>query len=169
MFLVRAGTVNRWAEGETYEVSEILVHEEYGNFLNDVAIIILKTPLNLGPNIGIIEIADKEVSAGAKVEVSGWGRLSQGGLLPYHLQYTHLTAITAQECLEKIKHGEDCLLCLDHPVDNGVCNGDSGGPAVYEGKVVGIAGFVYGGCGRNNPDGYAKVFYHRQWILDHMI
>jgi len=52
-------------------------------------------------------------------------------------------------------------------VDNGACNGDSGGPAVYNNQLVGVAGFVVDGCGSTYPDGYARVFYFKEWIKNH--
>lgn len=169
MFTVRVGSVNRLAGGELLNVERVIVNENYSNFLNDVAILVLSRPLTLSKTVAVIELADEEVPAGQTVRISGWGRLTHGGLLPWRLQYNDLTAITKEECKNRIKWNEDSLLCLDHPKDNGACNGDSGGPATYKGKVVGIAGFVYGGCGSSNPDGYAKVFYHKQWILEHML
>lgn len=167
--MVRVGSTNRLAGGELYDVQQVIVNQKYDNFLNDVAIVVLAKPLTLSPYVSIIELADEEVPAGETVRISGWGRLTQGGILPVKLQYNDLKAITKEECKNRIKWNEDSLLCLDHPKDNGACNGDSGGPATYKGKVVGIAGFVYGGCGSSNPDGYAKVYYHKKWILDNMI
>lgn len=35
---------------------------------------------------------------------------------------------------------------------------------MYNGKVMGVAGFVIGGCGSSYPDGYAEVAYHYDWI-----
>jgi secreted trypsin-like serine protease len=40
----------------------------------------------------------------------------------------------------------------------------SGGPAIANGKLVGVANFVVGGCGSFFPDGYAKVSYFKNWI-----
>ncbi|KAI8034176.1 hypothetical protein M5D96_013027 [Drosophila gunungcola] len=35
---------------------------------------------------------------------------------------------------------------------------DSGGPATYKGKVVGLASLLCGGCGRAAPDGNERIF-----------
>lgn len=42
----------------------------------------------------------------------------------------------------------------------------SGGPAIADGKLVGVANFVVGGCGSKYPDGYAKVSFFKNWITE---
>lgn len=148
-------------------IAEIITHEHYGNFLNDVALLRLEEPIIFSDNIQPIPLATSEVPVGEKVIISGWGRIKQGGDLPQKLQWNQLTAISRNECKELIDMDSDSLICLAHKSNNGACNGDSGGPAVYNGEVVGIAGFVYNGCGSSYPDGYAKVFYHADWIKHH--
>lgn len=164
MFKIRVGSTNRLAGGEIIDVASIAVHPSYGNFLNDVAVITLGRPIVESETVKVIQLASKEVPVDGKVTISGWGRLTTGGILPVYLQFNTLTAVSTETCEEKIGMGYDSLICLAHQSDNGACNGDSGGPAVYNNELVGIAGFVYGGCGTEFPDGYAKVFFHREWI-----
>ncbi|XP_037942524.1 serine protease SP24D-like [Teleopsis dalmanni] len=167
LLTIRAGSNDRLSGGVLIRVAAVVAHESYGNFLNDVALLKLAEPLIYSKNIQPINIASSETPAGQEVIISGWGRLKQGGDLPQKLQWNTLTAISRSECKEKINWDSDALICLGHAANNGACNGDSGGPAMYNNEVVGIAGFVYGGCGTNNPDGYAKVYYHRDWIKKH--
>lgn len=149
------------------KVSEVITHEDYGNFLNDVALLRVTEPFIYSDNIKAIPLATSEVPVGSPVIISGFGRVKNGGDIPQKLQWNTLTAISRSECRDKINMDSDTLICLGHAANNGACNGDSGGPAIYNGEVVGIAGFVYGGCGTSYPDGYAKVFYHHKWIKDH--
>lgn len=167
VFTIRAGTNDRFQGGVLVKVAEIITHSEYGNFLNDVALLRVEKPFIWSDNIKPIPLATTEVPSGQEVIISGWGRIKHGGDLPQHLQWNVLTAISRTECKEKIGMDSDSLICLAHEPNNGACNGDSGGPAMYNGEVVGIAGFVYGGCGSAYPDGYAKVFYHFDWIKAH--
>ncbi|XP_065363881.1 serine protease SP24D-like [Calliphora vicina] len=167
-FQVRVGSVQRTIGGKLVQLKRIIVNKSYGNFLNDVALLELEEPLVWTENIKPIEMASAEVPSGEDVIVSGWGRLYTGGPIPHRMQWNVLKSLTTDECQNAIKWGYDSLICLAHEVNNGVCNGDSGGPATYQGKLVGVAGFVVGGCGSKNPDGYAKVFYHRQWIEENM-
>lgn len=39
---------------------------------------------------------------------------------------------------------------------------------MYNGKVMGVAGFVVEGCGSSWPDGYAEVSFHYDWIQKHL-
>ncbi|XP_037942627.1 serine protease SP24D-like [Teleopsis dalmanni] len=166
-YTIRAGSSNRLSGGVVIAVETITVHESYGNFLNDVALLKLSTPLIYSANIKAIPLASSEVTPGEKVIISGWGRLKTGGDIPLKLQWTTLEAISKTKCLTTIGMFSDTLICLAHDPNFGACNGDSGGPAIYNGELVGVAGFVVGGCGSRNPDGYAKVFYHVEWIKKH--
>lgn len=128
----------------------------------------LEEPLVWTENIKPIELATMEVPSGEDIVVSGWGRLYNGGPIPHRLQWNVLKALTTKECQNAIDWGYSSLICLAHEKGHGVCNGDSGGPATYQGKLVGVAGFVVDGCGTNNPDGYANVTYHLSWIKENM-
>ena len=165
---MRVGSVQRTVGGSLLKLKRIVVNKLYGNFLNDVALLEVETPITWTKNVQSIEMADAEVPSGADVIVSGWGRLYTGGPIPHHLQYNVLKALSTKECGNAINMGYDSLICLAHEQNNGVCNGDSGGPATYQGKLVGVAGFVVDGCGTKNPDGYAKVFHHLDWIIENM-
>ncbi|KAH8291584.1 hypothetical protein KR018_001721, partial [Drosophila ironensis] len=166
-FSIRAGTNDRFSGGSLVNVAEVIVHEEYGNFLNDIALLRLETPLIFSSNIQPIPLPSTDTPVDADVIISGWGRLKTGGDLPRYLQYNTLKSISTEQCDELIGFDFEGELCLIHPVDNGACNGDSGGPAIYNNEVVGIAGFVVGGCGSSYPDGYARVFYFKDWIRKH--
>ncbi|XP_033170213.1 serine protease SP24D [Drosophila mauritiana] len=166
-FTIRAGSNDRFSGGVLVQVAEVIVHEEYGNFLNDVALLRLETPLILSASIQPIDLPTADTPADVDVVISGWGRIKHQGDLPRYLQYNTLKSITRQQCEELIDFGFEGELCLLHKVDNGACNGDSGGPAIYNNQLVGVAGFVVDGCGSSYPDGYARVFYFKDWIKKH--
>ncbi|XP_055913250.1 serine protease SP24D-like [Eupeodes corollae] len=167
-FTVRAGTIQREAGGMKVGVKRVIVRQSYAKLLDDVALLELEKELIFNKNIQKIDLYDTEVPNGAEVVISGWGRLSTNGQVPLRLQYNTLTKIDPADCQKSIGYGKEQIICLAHETNNGACNGDSGGPAMYEGKLVGVAGFVVDGCGSKYPDGYAKVSYHRDWILEHI-
>lgn len=161
---IRAGSTERLQGGDLRKVVKVVMHENYNGSNNDIALLEIDLPLIFSKNIQAIPLATEEVPAGEPVVISGWGRLWQGGDIPYKLQWNTLVSLSKAQCLRKILQSSDGLICLDHAADNGACNGDSGGPAVYGGKLVGVANFVVVKCGSDRPDGYAKVSYHLDWI-----
>ena len=167
LFTIRAGSTNRLIGGVLKQVVEITVHENYGNFINDVALLKLDSPLVFSQNIKAIPLATSDASVGSSVIISGWGRLKTNGDIPIKLQWNTLETISKLKCFTSILMSSDALICLAHTEGNGACNGDSGGPATLNGELIGVAGFVVGGCGTKNPDGYAKVPYHIDWIKQH--
>ncbi|XP_017073832.1 serine protease SP24D-like [Drosophila eugracilis] len=163
-FTIRAGSNDRFSGGVLVQVAKVIVHEEYGNFLNDVALLLLETPLILSTSIQPISLPTSDTPADADIIISGWGRIKHQGDLPRYLQYNTLKSISLERCDELIGWGVQSELCLIHEADNGACNGDSGGPAIYNNQVVGVAGFVWSACGTSYPDGYARVYFHNDWI-----
>lgn len=162
---IRAGSVDRLSGGVISKVSKVIVHENYGNFLNDVAVLVLEDVLSYSSTIRAIPLASSDTPVGSDVLISGWGHLSTNGATPRYLQWNTLNSLSKNSCISSTFMFTSSLVCLAHTEGNGACNGDSGGPAIFNGELVGIAGFVMGGCGTTNPDGYAKVFYHRDWIV----
>ncbi|XP_061398819.1 transmembrane protease serine 2-like [Musca vetustissima] len=167
-FTVRAGTINRIAGGIIINVKKVIVHPGYEVY-NDLALLELEEELEYSETIQPVELADEEVPAGEEVVISGWGLTEHAGAnLPIILQWYTVSALSKTGCASKIGLFTDALICLAHPSGAGACNGDSGGPAVYDGKLVGVAGFVVIKCGSTRPDGYAKVAYNIEWIRENM-
>uniref|UniRef100_A0A0A1XPW6 Serine protease SP24D n=1 Tax=Zeugodacus cucurbitae TaxID=28588 RepID=A0A0A1XPW6_ZEUCU len=166
-FSIRAGATNRLYGGVVTKVSNIVVNENYGDFLHDLALLTLETPLIFSNNIQPIPLASAEVPTGDRVIISGWGNTATNSFAPNKLQWNTVQALSKLSCFTKIGMASDALLCLGHPENNGACFGDSGGPAAYQGELVGVASFVVNGCGSDSPDGYAKVFNHLDWIKEH--
>uniref|UniRef100_A0A1A9ZF60 Peptidase S1 domain-containing protein n=1 Tax=Glossina pallidipes TaxID=7398 RepID=A0A1A9ZF60_GLOPL len=168
--LVRVGSLD-WAKGgDLVKVKRVVIHDDNGYFKNDVALLELDEPLKFSDHIQSIEMSKDEVPSGAEVIVSGWGIASKS-VLPEHLQWTTLKAISRTECskfLSETTYKLDNMICLAHGDGQGVCTGDSGGGGVYNGKLVGVASFVVHGCHSSSPNGYARVSKHYDWIVDNM-
>jgi len=161
---IRAGSNDRLSGGVLAQVAEVIIHEGYGNFLNDVALLRLESPLIFSSSIQPIDLPSVDTPADVDVIISGWGRIKHQGDVPRYLKYNTLQSISLDRCDELIGWGVQSELCLIHEADNGACNGDSGGPAIYNNQVVGVAGFVWSACGTSYPDGYARVHFHNEWI-----
>lgn len=167
-FSIYVGSINKSSGGTKYNVEEVIVDKDYANFLNDLALLKIEKDIVYTKDVQPIELETKDIPNGSKVIISGWGRVETGGKSPTILKWNTLETISQSSCFRQIFMNSPSLLCLAHSKDNGACNGDSGGPATYKGKLVGVAGFVVSGCGSTKPDGYAKVSYHLDWIRKNM-
>lgn len=93
------------------------------------------------------------------------------GPQPEQLQHTNLYTIDKKVCAMRYNTIgaviQDSMMCAGR-VDAGGpdgCFGDSGGPLLYKGLVVGIVSFGYS-CGhRYFPGVYTKVSHYTNWII----
>lgn len=74
--------------GQLVPVKRIIEHEEYDPVVtnNDVSLLILSRPLIFSSRVQPITLDQKEPPVGAMATVSGWGTVSEGGLLSRNLQ-----------------------------------------------------------------------------------
>ena len=123
-------------------VSQIITHENYNKpltYSNDIALIKLLKPANLGVGIGLVCLPDMRHALpfdnlNKKCWITGWGRLSSGGSYPNALMQAQVPLVSKGRCLNSYP-GEidDSMLCAG--LDAGgvdTCEGDSGGPLVCE-------------------------------------
>lgn len=164
---VRVGSINQYAGGELVKVARIDIQPGYANFLNNLAILTLLTPLTLTPGgkIDAIPLATAEDDAveGATVTIAGWG-LDHDNQSPYKLQHLQSTVIGRAECEYQAGYGYDQVYCLSSAEHKGICTGDAGAGVVSNNKLVGVASFAFGACGTSYPDVSTKVVYFLNWI-----
>ncbi len=176
-------------EGQVRNVLRIVSHSEYTEASkgNDIALIRLSEPLDLGAAIGAMPIplltaSDASLLAGSGVlaRVSGWGTLASGGDAPDHLQSVELPIIenaTAEQMVRREPEYSDWRITPDqlaagyaHGGGKDACQGDSGGPLVVpdeEGTGFFLAGVVSWGIGCAEPGipgFYARVTSFTEWI-----
>lgn len=113
-------------------------------------------------------MATEDVSRGEDIIISGWGLQSEQGEISDVLQWNTLTALSKKQCRRKFGKNSKAILCLGHESGNSACYGDSGGPATYNERLVGVSNFGVDKCGSDSPNGYAKVFFHHDWIVEHV-
>uniref|UniRef100_A0A8D8BD38 Serine protease SP24D n=1 Tax=Culex pipiens TaxID=7175 RepID=A0A8D8BD38_CULPI len=165
---IRAGTVFKDQGGFTRKVQQVIVNEKYKsrdkyNYDFDLALLKLTESFQLDKYIKTISLvrSRKDLKATDVVTISGWGKVSETGSTSKILKYNRAKPLSSFTCFFKTRTIR--ILCLESPTNNGVCGGDSGGPAVSSNRLVGVANFGYG-CGTTKPDGYAKVSDHIKWI-----
>ncbi|KAG4071137.1 hypothetical protein HA402_008905 [Bradysia odoriphaga] len=154
--------------GTYYEAERLISHENYNipKGAYDVALVKVREPIEFNDNVSPIELDDREVPDGAEVQLTGWGNI-EAGYIPNNLQFVNLHILLKDIC-KKARFGD---YIQDHHVctislTGGACRADSGGPLVYDRKLVGIVNFGLP-CGLGNPDVYAKVSSFADWIRQH--
>ncbi|XP_016970938.2 serine protease SP24D-like [Drosophila rhopaloa] len=168
LWTVQAGSLLLSSGGVSIPVATVTVHPNYNRRGHDLAVLRLQSPLTFDPNIAAIQLASEDPPHGATVDISGWGQISQNGPFSNSLLFVQVTMLARQTCRRwYYPQLPETMICLLHPRDRGACFGDSGGPATYGGKVVGLASLLIGGgCGRAAPDGYERISQLRTWITE---
>lgn len=117
------------------------IHEEFrkGQLMNnDIAVILLKTPIQFTNYIQPICLPDRETryETGKNCTISGWGSIQYGKSTPsLDLKAAHVPLISQDVCRQKDIYGDeimDTMFCAGYIDRTGVdaCDGDSGGPLV---------------------------------------
>jgi len=163
------------ASGELVKVSKAISHEDYNgvnySYANDIAVLVLSSPIPIGHNATTIEMADETPEAGTEALITGWGDTDANDTdsSSNTLQGTFVTIQDQQSCREVYSLADyfitDSMICVNNN-GTGVCKGDSGGPLVnLNGKLIGLASWHLGCDKPYVPDIYTNVVVFKDWIL----
>ncbi len=194
---VYSGAIDRTSSANWSEntVSYIIVHPEYaqGNNIGDIALLKLSSPVAL-PALPI-KLMNKALQGDADIEfdnevwdnlvVSGWGITSaKGNQSANILQKTLVNGIGDYSCALNWRNWNDSLNRDDYYIcanafERGSCNGDSGGPLIWQDKsaksdddrgyrLAGVVSFGHIDKCANYlyPDVYTEVSNYSDWIID---
>lgn len=128
-------------------VAAVHIHADYSSqtLANDVALLELASDAE----VESAQLPEESLLTGASLDVAGWG-ITTGGPSTA-LRWTTLTVGDL--------YGNRFL--AESPW-SGVCVGDSGGPAVTDGVLVGVHSYILGACDAGS--GHSAVFAHLEWI-----
>ncbi|XP_033215825.1 trypsin-7-like [Belonocnema kinseyi] len=174
---VRAGTTHFSSGGTVHPVAKVVRHENYRTNLygvpeNDVALLQLKTPFELGTSrqpIALFE-QDEEAVEGSLATITGWGAVREGGSISNVLQTVDVPIISKTVCNDAyesyggVPTGQICAAYPEGGKD--ACQGDSGGPLTIAGKLAGIVSWGNGCARPGYPGAYTEVAAYRTWIIE---
>ena len=169
---VKAGVTNRKIGGAWIAVDRVFLHDKYDPATNENDLALVK--LKLRPTGQSIPLArpEQQLRPCDLLEVTGWGRMTEGGTTSERLQKAMVPYVDNATCNERsaydgrILPGMMCAGLRDGGVDS--CEGDSGGPLVLRGPdgpvLVGVVSWGEG-CARKLKYGvYTRVNPYRDWL-----
>ena len=175
---VRVGTSTSYAQGgDTYDVAQIITHENYSSTTNgnDIALLRLENPIEFSNTVSpVLVICDQQVQLGVQDPgemswITGWGEDEGTANNPNQLQVVGVP-ITTQSNYGGIS--SDMIMAGYSSGGYDSCQGDSGGPMVVladDGQTymqVGVVSWGSGCAEPNYPGVYARVSYFIDWICD---
>ncbi|KAH8391093.1 hypothetical protein KR215_006555 [Drosophila sulfurigaster] len=169
IFDVRVGSSTSNNGGSEIKVDKITVHDSYTSRSTveyDIALLLLSSPLEMGPAVKAIPLAESVPNDGAAVLVSGWGRTETEKVAKY-LKSVYVNIVNREECATAYgdKQIPRATICAASPGKDS-CSCDSGGPLVYEGKLLGIVSYGRGCADPGHPGVYTNIVELRKWIKD---
>jgi len=175
---VIVGTVNRLsstAQTRSSTKSLIKIHEGWNSrtLANDIALIYVQTPFQIGGSVGIATLPKISGSYstydGQTVIASGWGKTTDTSSVATYLQYGSMKVITNSDCSKT--YGTiitSSKVCTATTSGVSTCNGDSGGPLVLNDSAktqIGLTSFGSSkGCTQGYPVAFTRVTSFLTWI-----
>lgn len=167
---------------QTFDILELYNHPDFSmsNYDNDIALIKLDRPFNASDAVQAVEYlrtGGTNPDTDAEVETAGWGSTDNLGSRPDKLKEVVMEIVSWNRCRRSDYFGRKftsnmmCAhkICPD-PCDKphkkeDSCDGDSGGPLLYNGIVVGITSNGGKKCGQiKKPGIYTVISHYTEWI-----
>ena len=164
---VRLGSLNNTSGGQVIQIAQKIVHPSYNtsniNAGNDIALLRLQTAVS---GITPVTRSTTTPATNTSIRLFGWGQTtpqqSQNAGQTSVMKQLDTMVIASSSCAN-YKAGD---LCISGTTSQTACYGDSGGPAVVSGQLVGATSRAGGNnttCGTTNVL-YTNLVYFKAWI-----
>lgn len=188
-FKIRAGEWDTQHAQELFPhqdraVQSISIHPEYyaGALYNDVALLFLKSPVDIVENVGVVCLPPPNIVVNAgRCYATGWGKDTFGKKGKYQviLKKIDLPIVPRDTCQSKLRNSRlgalfqlhKSFICAGGEEGKDTCKGDGGSPLVcpIEGSTdrfhqVGIVAWGIGCAEKETPGVYVNVPLFRDWI-----
>lgn len=190
---IRAGEWDTHTKNEMYEhqdrdVSRMIIHPQYSksNLVNDVALLLLRDPIEFGPHISTVCLPPQDNNFDrSQCVASGWGKdvFGKEGKYQVILKKVEMPMVPFSQCQNALRTTRlgrrfqlsNTFVCAGGEPNQDTCKGDGGSPLVCpingQGDRYYQSGIVaWGiGCGENQiPGVYVNVAKFRNWIDNEM-
>ncbi|GAB1606841.1 MAM and LDL-receptor class A domain-containing protein 2-like [Argonauta hians] len=171
-FEVRVGNT-KLSEGQTYKVSRVSIHSNYGSYVKgyDIALLYVESGINMTDFVQPACLAKERPSLADECFVVGWGR-TENNQLASVLQEIKVKLVNYADCKRHYPSMTDKVICANtKDIYQPICSGDSGGPLLchnQQGKwtVAGVTSFGMRGCKlyTSAPAAFSDVIPALPWI-----
>jgi trypsin len=172
---IRTGSLHHASGGKLHKVKTVKKHEQYDSTTgdNNLAVLIVSTPIIFGNGAEAIELVAQghDLAPGGTVKLSGWGATTSitGTLNAFEAQMhsVEVPSIARAECKAMLGPGSTITsqeVCDGAPGGGkGGCRGDTGGPIVQEGKLLGLI-TIKSACESDRPEIGTRIGQFVDWI-----
>ncbi|XP_053599171.1 chymotrypsin-2-like [Microplitis demolitor] len=167
-FTVATGSSNCQKPQHVYNIEKFDIYPHYTvrppQVYNDIGIITLAEEIIVDEKQRPMRLSTSYCGAGQFATVVGWGYLHDGGGTTAKLQKAPVITLSNPECIRRLPYpiGQH-QICGFYKNGVGFCDGDSGGPLIHNGVVIGVVSMGYA-CGAGLPDIYTRVHSYLPWI-----
>jgi len=177
-YTLRFGSLNLWTNGEVQVSNESIIHEGYNRttLANNIALIRIPTPLQLGPGSALQAVrlpcaGDWDTLVGRRARTAGHG-LTQDGEISEQLQFVDLQLIDNRSCRgtfgSRVTEHIICGIGWENRNQN-TCGGDSGGALSVRANghwvQAGLTAFgALKACDRGFPSAFTRLSSYGDWI-----
>lgn len=159
--VVAGRTDLRTQAGTVSPVTHVWRHPRYGGFAKgeDVAVLTLRDPLPQRTIPLVAPGATAPYRPGSPGRVYGWGRTSESGPPSHVLRSVRVPVVANPDCAQAYRTFDGkAMFCAGVPEGGrDACAGDSGGPFVVNGRLVGVVSYGTGCARAGYPGVYTRL------------
>jgi secreted trypsin-like serine protease len=155
-------------DGTPAKVKSVWRHRDYQDVTkgDDVAVLTLAERLP-GETLPLVDADDTASYApGTEATVLGWGRTAEGANPSPVLRQVRVPVETDAECARTVpEYRPGAMVCAGYPQGGkDACEGDSGGPMVVGGRLVGVVSYGRGCARPGQPGIYTRLAGYRDQL-----
>ncbi|XP_012155883.1 trypsin eta [Ceratitis capitata] len=164
-------------EGKLYPASKWVEHPKFSTYTADydIGLIFVDLPFEFHGSRTMarsISIRAERPAVNRLATVAGWGYREEFGPSSNRLEETKVPIVSQAECVDIYGAGEvsERMICAGNVRTGGhdACQGDTGGPLVYEGELVGLVSWGRGCARPGYPSVYTYAASLKSWIAEEL-
>ncbi len=162
---VVAGQTDLRRKSTPARVSKVWRHPDFREVGkgDDVAVLTLSAPVQQ-PTVPLVDAGDTaSYATGTEATVLGWGRTAEGEKPSPVLRQVGVPIVSNADCARAVPNFRpDGMVCAGLPEGGkDACEGDSGGPMVVRGRLVGVVSYGKGCARPGEPGVYTRLAAYR--------